>query len=215
MHIKEERNGDSSCIKPVLQPPPSFEAVKIQPSETRGNPSCDANSQAKGTVNVSCINRVSSMEYFSNFLTLRKSSRRITQINSKSSFVWNLCCKLLGTTFVWMLQWRRTKPLKIVSLSYYSDNTKVCVFSGLGLLLVVRSFFKWKFCSQLLYCFLIHSIQILYRFTFKVVVKIEEAPDMILECFGSPHGNKKAAAEHAAEGALWYLRNGGYISSSD
>lgn len=87
MHIKEERNGDSSCIKPVLQPPPSFEAVKIQPSETRGNPSCDANSQAKGTVNVSCTSRVSSMEYFSNFLTLRKSSRRITQSNSKSSFV--------------------------------------------------------------------------------------------------------------------------------
>lgn len=87
MHIKEERNGDSSCIKPVLQPPPSFEAVKIQPSETRGNPSCDANSQARGTVNVSCISRVSSMEYFSNFLTLRKSSRWVTRSNSKSSFV--------------------------------------------------------------------------------------------------------------------------------
>ncbi|KAF3452999.1 hypothetical protein FNV43_RR03432 [Rhamnella rubrinervis] len=48
-------------------------------------------------------------------------------------------------------------------------------------------------------------------FTFKVVVEIEEAPDMILECFGSPHSTKKIAAEHAAEGALWFLEKEGYV----
>lgn len=51
-------------------------------------------------------------------------------------------------------------------------------------------------------------IKSLCRFTFKVVVEIEEAPDMILECFGSPHAKKKEAAEHAAEGALWFLTKG-------
>lgn len=49
------------------------------------------------------------------------------------------------------------------------------------------------------------------RFTFKVVVEIEEAPAMTLECFGSPHSKKKIAAEHAAEGALWFLKREGYM----
>nr|XP_024928613.2 dicer-like protein 4 [Ziziphus jujuba var. spinosa] len=51
-------------------------------------------------------------------------------------------------------------------------------------------------------------------FTFKVVVEIEEDPDMVLECFGSPHVKKKAAAEHAAEGALWFLTKEGYTCMS-
>ena len=34
---------------------------------------------------------------------------------------------------------------------------------------------------------------------------------MILECFGGPRTKKKAAAEHAAEGALWYLKHEGYL----
>uniref|UniRef100_A0A5B7C289 Putative dicer-like protein 4 isoform X2 n=1 Tax=Davidia involucrata TaxID=16924 RepID=A0A5B7C289_DAVIN len=52
----------------------------------------------------------------------------------------------------------------------------------------------------------------LKEFTFKVVVVIEEASDMILECYGEPHAKKKDAAEHAAEGALWYLKHEGYLS---
>lgn len=48
-------------------------------------------------------------------------------------------------------------------------------------------------------------------FTYKVLVEIEEAPDMILECFSSPHPKKKVAAEHAAEGALWFLEQQGYL----
>ncbi|XP_012071444.1 dicer-like protein 4 isoform X2 [Jatropha curcas] len=47
-------------------------------------------------------------------------------------------------------------------------------------------------------------------FSYKVVVEIE-APDMILECFGASRPKKKAAAEHAAEGALWYLRTEGLL----
>ncbi|XP_048490834.1 dicer-like protein 4 isoform X2 [Beta vulgaris subsp. vulgaris] len=48
-------------------------------------------------------------------------------------------------------------------------------------------------------------------FTFKVVVLIEEAEDVALECFGRPQVKKKAAAEEAAEGAIWFLKKEGYI----
>ncbi|KAE8682671.1 Dicer-like protein 4 [Hibiscus syriacus] len=48
-------------------------------------------------------------------------------------------------------------------------------------------------------------------FTYRVLLEIEEASDMILECFSSPRTTKKAAAEHAAEGALWYLKHEGYL----
>ncbi|XP_059635348.1 dicer-like protein 4 isoform X2 [Cornus florida] len=51
----------------------------------------------------------------------------------------------------------------------------------------------------------------LKEFTFKVVVEIEEASNMILECYGEPRAKKKDAAEHAAEGALWYLKHVGYL----
>ncbi|KAM6579905.1 hypothetical protein CsatA_003679 [Cannabis sativa] len=48
-------------------------------------------------------------------------------------------------------------------------------------------------------------------FTYKVLVEIEEASDMVLECFSGEHPKKKAAAEHAAEGALWFLKKQGYL----
>ncbi|GMP35537.1 hypothetical protein CsSME_00007933 [Camellia sinensis var. sinensis] len=50
----------------------------------------------------------------------------------------------------------------------------------------------------------------LKEFIFKVSVDIEEASDVIA-AFGAPHSRKKDAAEHAAEGALWYLKNAGYL----
>ncbi|XP_062157664.1 dicer-like protein 4 isoform X2 [Alnus glutinosa] len=52
-------------------------------------------------------------------------------------------------------------------------------------------------------------------FTFKVVVEKKEAPDVVLECFGAPRSKKKDAEEHAAEGALWYLKHDGYLLESD
>ncbi|KAJ9178956.1 hypothetical protein P3X46_010797 [Hevea brasiliensis] len=50
-------------------------------------------------------------------------------------------------------------------------------------------------------------------FTFKVSMEIEGAAPSasILQCFGAPRPKKKAAAEHAAEGALWYLKHLGYF----
>ncbi|KAG6676656.1 hypothetical protein I3842_15G163400 [Carya illinoinensis] len=51
-------------------------------------------------------------------------------------------------------------------------------------------------------------------FTFKVIVETE-APDVILECLGTPQSKKKDASEHAAEGALWYLKHQGYFLESD
>ncbi|ONI16391.1 hypothetical protein PRUPE_3G095800 [Prunus persica] len=50
------------------------------------------------------------------------------------------------------------------------------------------------------------------KFTYKVIVEIEETEKTVLECFGAPHSKKKSAAEHAAEAALWYLKNIGYDS---
>ncbi|KAF5182541.1 Dicer-like protein, partial [Thalictrum thalictroides] len=48
-------------------------------------------------------------------------------------------------------------------------------------------------------------------FTFKVTVEIIEDKRTILECFSDPRPKKKAAQEHAAEGALWYLKHQGYL----
>ncbi|XP_010429927.1 PREDICTED: ribonuclease 3-like protein 1 isoform X2 [Camelina sativa] len=45
-------------------------------------------------------------------------------------------------------------------------------------------------------------------FSYKVVVEIRDSSgNTVLECFGDPKRNKKAAAEHAAEGALWFLHH--------
>ncbi|KAL9242481.1 hypothetical protein vseg_016474 [Gypsophila vaccaria] len=51
----------------------------------------------------------------------------------------------------------------------------------------------------------------LKMFTFKVVVVIEEAQLVMLECFGRPQAKKKVAADEAATAALWYLKNEGYM----
>ncbi|KAH9603173.1 hypothetical protein KSS87_008418 [Heliosperma pusillum] len=48
-------------------------------------------------------------------------------------------------------------------------------------------------------------------FMFKVVVVIEEAQVVMLECVGQCQAKKKEAAEEAAKGALWYLTKEGYI----
>ncbi|KAI4355799.1 hypothetical protein L6164_004539 [Bauhinia variegata] len=50
------------------------------------------------------------------------------------------------------------------------------------------------------------------RFTFKVLIEIETESKTIMECFGAPCPTKKTAADHAAEGALWYLKHEGYVS---
>ncbi|CAN4088566.1 unnamed protein product [Withania somnifera] len=47
-------------------------------------------------------------------------------------------------------------------------------------------------------------------FTFKVIVEIRGPRRATIECMGNPHLKKKAAAENAAEGALWYLNQAGY-----
>lgn len=47
-----------------------------------------------------------------------------------------------------------------------------------------------------------------FRFTYKVVVEMRDSSGTnVLECFGDPKCKKKVAAEHAAEGALWYLEH--------
>lgn len=51
----------------------------------------------------------------------------------------------------------------------------------------------------------------LKMFTFKVVIVMEDVEDVSLECFGRPQAKKKAAAEEAAKGALWYLKKAGYF----
>ncbi|XP_009418500.3 endoribonuclease Dicer homolog 4 isoform X1 [Musa acuminata AAA Group] len=47
----------------------------------------------------------------------------------------------------------------------------------------------------------------LKMFTYKVTVEVEHESSVCLECFSEPRPQKKAAQDHAAEGALWYLRH--------
>ncbi|KAI3443972.1 hypothetical protein Pfo_000637 [Paulownia fortunei] len=49
------------------------------------------------------------------------------------------------------------------------------------------------------------------QFIFKIVMEIEERPNETFEFYGEPRSKKKEAAEHAAEGTLWYLKQEGYI----
>ncbi|KAF3786076.1 Endoribonuclease Dicer-like protein 4 [Nymphaea thermarum] len=47
-------------------------------------------------------------------------------------------------------------------------------------------------------------------FTFKVSVQVLGATSTTLECFSEPKAKKKDAADHAAEGALWWLQHQGH-----
>ncbi|KAK4269456.1 hypothetical protein QN277_022610 [Acacia crassicarpa] len=49
------------------------------------------------------------------------------------------------------------------------------------------------------------------KFTFKVVFEMEAGLKTTVECFSSPHPKKKAAADHVAEGALWFLKHEGHV----
>ncbi|XP_010323151.2 dicer-like protein 4 isoform X1 [Solanum lycopersicum] len=50
----------------------------------------------------------------------------------------------------------------------------------------------------------------LKEFTFRVLVEIEET-SRVIESYGEAQAKKKDAAEHAAEGALWFLKQEGYL----
>ncbi|XP_073000978.1 endoribonuclease Dicer homolog 4-like isoform X2 [Typha latifolia] len=50
----------------------------------------------------------------------------------------------------------------------------------------------------------------LRMFTYKVIVHIKGVTSTCLECYSEPKVQKRAAQEHAAEGALWYLKQLGY-----
>ncbi|XP_050382683.1 dicer-like protein 4 isoform X2 [Argentina anserina] len=54
----------------------------------------------------------------------------------------------------------------------------------------------------------------LKSYIFKVTMKMDDASDTLLEAVGAPRTSKKAAAEQAAEGALWFLIKNGYIEKS-
>lgn len=51
----------------------------------------------------------------------------------------------------------------------------------------------------------------LKQFTFKAVVEVSEALPKMLESYGKPLSRKKDAAESAAEGVLFYLKEAGYL----
>ncbi|XP_068345228.1 dicer-like protein 4 [Pyrus communis] len=131
--INQERNGHSSCRKPVRQSPSSSGAVKMRPNKTRENSKNDANSQSGGT-------------------------------HTATS---------------------RSRLYEVCAANYWETPLFEC-------------------CNE-------EGPSHLKSFTYKAVVKIEEDPDTLLECFGEPNMKKKAAAESAAEGALWYLKNRGFM----
>ncbi|CAH8330240.1 unnamed protein product [Eruca vesicaria subsp. sativa] len=64
---------------------------------------------------------------------------------------------------------------------------------------------RWK--PPVYDCCNVHGPSNMRLFTYKVVVEIRDSSGTttLLECFGDPKRKKKAASEHAAEGALWYL----------
>ncbi|XP_039834780.1 endoribonuclease Dicer homolog 4-like isoform X2 [Panicum virgatum] len=51
-------------------------------------------------------------------------------------------------------------------------------------------------------------------FTCKVTVRLEGLVNTVIECFGDPKPQKKAAQDHAAQGALWCLERFGHIKQS-
>ena len=48
-----------------------------------------------------------------------------------------------------------------------------------------------------------------------MTLEIEEDSDVNFEFIGDPQSKKKDAAERAAEGALWYLKQQGYLLNGD
>ncbi|KAA0044459.1 ribonuclease 3-like protein 1 [Cucumis melo var. makuwa] len=48
------------------------------------------------------------------------------------------------------------------------------------------------------------------KYRFKVSIEMKGDCEAVVECYGNLQTRKKMAAEHAAEGALWYLKNLGY-----
>uniref|UniRef100_A0A1D1YWK0 Endoribonuclease Dicer 4 n=4 Tax=Anthurium amnicola TaxID=1678845 RepID=A0A1D1YWK0_9ARAE len=50
----------------------------------------------------------------------------------------------------------------------------------------------------------------LKMFTYKVMLEVEAASSTIIECFSEPKLRKRAAQDHAAEGALWCLKHMGF-----
>ncbi|KAJ0861345.1 putative ribonuclease III [Helianthus annuus] len=53
----------------------------------------------------------------------------------------------------------------------------------------------------------------LKQFAFKVSLTIEDASNTVLECIGDHRAKKKDAAEFAAQGAIWYLKQAGHLKN--
>ncbi|XP_023636190.1 dicer-like protein 4 isoform X3 [Capsella rubella] len=51
----------------------------------------------------------------------------------------------------------------------------------------------------------------LKSFAYKVILEVEDAPNMTLECYGDARPTKKGAAEHAAQAAIWCLKHSGFL----
>ncbi|PKI65987.1 hypothetical protein CRG98_013653, partial [Punica granatum] len=69
--------------------------------------------------------------------------------------------------------------------------------------------YKWK--PPLFDCHREEGPSHLKQFIFKAVVEIRGNAATVVEAFSEPRSSKKSAAEHAAEGALWYLKHLGYV----
>ncbi|KAI3524344.1 hypothetical protein L1887_02997 [Cichorium endivia] len=69
----------------------------------------------------------------------------------------------------------------------------------------------WK--PPLFECFQEMGPAHLKQFAFKVTIIIEEASNTVMECIGDHRTKKKDAAEFAAQGAIWYLKQAGYLQN--
>lgn len=115
---------------------------------------------------------------------------RALQEDPKDEAVRGLRQELLGKALLLVLEGRRGEPPE--SVSHFRKSGHVGLREGGGPSPVLPPFS----------C----------RFAYKVTVEVEAASRTIIESFGDLKPRKKAAQDHAAEGALWCMKNMGFLT---
>lgn len=95
----------------------------------------------------------------------------------------------------------RKLPSETIEGSSQKRTAKSCLYE-------VCAANSWK--APLFECCKEEGQSHLRKFLFKVVMEVDEDGELVV-CFGEPQSTKKAAAEVAAEAALWYLKGKGFM----
>ncbi|CAA7019997.1 unnamed protein product [Microthlaspi erraticum] len=143
-----------------------------------------------------------------NVAKLRKGNG-VEEDNVKSSFSSNILIDPYSTKSVSIITQENNLPPKPQEEDTKQLSKDKCMKgSAKSVLHEICASKRWK--APVYECCKAEGPSHMRLFTYKVVVEtenIESSGKTVLECFGDPKGKKKAAAEHAAEGALWYLEH--------